>query len=101
MSGILLCNTCNTPFGCGLDAKASVYYNCKYCTKIPVKITESLPLLQSARQRSIKYPSRYDEANTSTNKSRYTLSKLLNQTSKLFEYSLDQCSAALIGLKPT
>ena len=101
MSGLLLCNTYNTPVVCVLDAKAAVYYNCKYCTKNPVKITESLPLLQSARRREIKYPSRADEANKSTNKARYTLSKLLNQTSKLCEYSLDQCSAALIGLKPT
>ena len=72
MSGLLLCNTCNTPVGCGLDAKAEVYYNCKYCTKNPVKIAESLPLLQSARRRAIKYPSRADEENTPTNNAKYT-----------------------------
>ena len=99
MSGFLLCNTCNTPVGFVLDAKAAVYYNFRYCTKNPVKITESLPLLQSVRRRAIKYPSRADEANTPTNNARYTLRKLLNQTSKLCEYSLDQFSASLIGLK--
>ena len=99
MSGCLLCNTCNTPVGCGQDAKAAVFYNCSYCTKNICKLTECLPLLQIARRNALQYPSVAENAHTDANIAKYTLSKILNQTSKLCEYSLEQCATGLLNMK--
>ena len=49
------CNTCNKVVGGAADAKAQVYYTCQYCTKNPVNLQESLPLLQTARALATKY----------------------------------------------
>lgn len=51
----LRCNTCNKVVGGAADAKAQVYYTCQYCTKNPVNLQESLPLLQTARALATKY----------------------------------------------
>ena len=99
LSGCLLCNICNTPVGCGQDAKATVFYNCTYCTKNPCKLTECLPLLQVARRNAQQYPSVADNPNIDMNVAKYTLSKVLNQTSKLCEYSLEQSCAGLLNMK--
>ena len=48
-------NTCNKVVGGAADAKAQVYYTCQYCTKNPVNLQESLPLLQTARALATKY----------------------------------------------
>lgn len=99
LTGTLCCNTCTTPVGCGQDAKAAVFYNSDYVSKNPCKLTESLPLLQTARQQAKKFPSIADDSETRMGKARFTLSKLLNLTSKLCEYSIEQCAAIVLSQK--
>ena len=101
LSGCVRCNTCNMPVGGACEAKAQVYYHCKYCTKNPVKLKEALPLLQTARSHAMKYTSEAADHDTPEGHAKYTLSKLLNTTSKLQEYSLEQASAALLGQPST
>ena len=99
LTGCLQCNTCTTPVGCGQDAKAAVFYNTSYCTKNPCKLTECLPLLQIARRNAQKYPSGAINSESDIDIAKYTLSKMLNQTTKLCEYSLEQCAAGLLNIK--
>ena len=99
LTGCLQCNTCTTPVGCGQDAKAAVFYNTSYCTKNPCKLTECLPLLQIARRNAQKYPSGAINSESDIDVAKYTLSKMLNQTTKLCEYSLEQCAAGLLNIK--
>ena len=54
-----------------------------------------MPLLQTVRKLSLKYKSTADDNGTPEQQAKFTLSKLLNLTTKLGEYSLEQCSAAL------
>ena len=65
-------------------------------TKNPVKLKESLPLLQISRQHALKFKSNADDEGTAEREAKYTLLKLLNKTSALGEYSLDQCCAGLL-----
>ena len=38
------------------EAKAQVYYTCEYCTKYPINLQESLPLLRTARALATRVP---------------------------------------------
>ena len=51
------------------------------------KLTECLPLLQVAHRNAQQYPSVADNPNNDMNVAKYTLSKVLNQTSKLCKHS--------------
>ena len=57
-----------------------------------------MPLFQAVRESTNKHKSTAEDSVTETRDAKHFLSKLLNKLTTVAEHSLEQCSAALLGM---
>jgi hypothetical protein len=74
------------------------FYAAKYLSKNHAELNLSLGLLHVSRNLALKYDSVADEAGTAVCDAKLHLAKLVNKTTALQEYSIDQASATLLGV---
>ena len=92
------CNTAVLALGGAKDGVAAAHYNCKYCTKGPVDLQESVPMVHAARAATLRDPSRADDVGTAARSAQHLMTRLANMMTGLQEYSEQQAAAALLGI---
>ena len=92
------CNTAVLALGGAKDGVAATHYSCKYCTKGPVDLQESVPMVHAARAAILRHPSRADDVGTGMRSAQHLMTRLANMMTGLQEYSEQQAAAALLGI---
>ena len=61
-AGLLNCNTAWLKLATAQDAKVALFYQCKYITKNPAELIESISILVNCKRLAVKYGSSAEDA---------------------------------------
>ena len=79
------------------ESKVMLLYLGKYFQKNPLKLSNTLVLLQAAVESAQRFPSTADDAGTESRNAKFLLTKFINHLTSLLEISEQQAAALLLG----